>query len=185
MAFAQRVKQIRKLRGFTQIALAQRLKINKAEISRIENARRSSRFSRLVALANALEVALIVFFSDEHFIPPAETTLSKNNSPRPLPDRPSSTQGFHKKFIPLKVTEEKQRFGRRLQKIRKQRKQVQLDIEVLSHVPSSDISRFENGLGNIELNTIAILADALQVPVSALFDYEGPLPDNGVVKSRR
>ncbi|MBL7733991.1 MAG: helix-turn-helix transcriptional regulator [Chitinophagaceae bacterium] len=177
MAFAQQFKQIRKLRGFTQVALAQRLKINKAEISRIENARRSPRFSRLVALANALEVALIVFFSDEHFIPPAQTTLSKNNGLRPLPDRPSSTQGFHKKFIPLKITEEKQRFGRRLQKIRKQRKQVQVDIEVLSHVPSSDISRFENGLGNIELNTIAILADALQVPVSALFDYEGPLPD--------
>lgn len=184
IAFGQRFRQIRKWKGYTQIALAQRLKINKAEISRIENAKRSPRFSKLAALANALELALVDFFSDEHVIPSAKIPAAKNNNTPQLTGRSSSTQ-TSRKFTPLKVAEEKQRFGKRLQDIRKQRKLVQVDVELVSHVPSSDISRFENGLGNIELNTIAMLADALQVPVSALFDYEGPLPGKDAVKNRR
>lgn len=175
IAFGQRFREIRKLSRFTQVALAQQLKINKAEISRIENAKRSPKFSRLVALANALEIALIDFFTNAYFIPPVGVAVARN-SQRQSPAGPSSTRTSHGKFIPLKIAEEKQKFGRRLQMIRKYRKQVQVDIEVLSNVPSSDISRFENGLGNIELNTIAMLADALKIPVSALFDYEGPLP---------
>ncbi|WP_315821291.1 helix-turn-helix transcriptional regulator [Paraflavitalea speifideaquila] len=38
------------------------------------------------------------------------------------------------------------------------------------------ISKIENGLVNMEFYTIARMADALEVEIMELFNYDGPLP---------
>ena len=69
-------------------------------------------------------------------------------------------------------------FGNRLKQLRKLRKLKLLDLEVLSGVNDSDISRYERGKENIEFYTIYKLARALDVEIMHLYDYNGPLPDN-------
>jgi transcriptional regulator with XRE-family HTH domain len=68
--------------------------------------------------------------------------------------------------------------GKRINQLRKHRKLRLLDVEMLSGINDSDISRYERGLLNIEFHTIFKLAKALQVDVKSLADYDGPLPDN-------
>jgi len=68
--------------------------------------------------------------------------------------------------------------GSRIKQLRKHRKLLLLDLELLSGVNDSDISRYERGKENIEFHTIFKLASALQVSTKDLFDYYGPLPDN-------
>lgn len=73
---------------------------------------------------------------------------------------------------------ELEKLGVRIKDIRKHRKLKLLDLEVLSGINDSKISRYERGLENIEFHTIFKLAKALQVTVSMLTDYGGPMPDN-------
>jgi len=68
--------------------------------------------------------------------------------------------------------------GSRIKQLRKHRKLLLLDLELLSGVNDSDISRYERGKENIEFHTIFKLASALQVATKDLFDFNGPLPDN-------
>ena len=70
------------------------------------------------------------------------------------------------------------KLGNRLKQVRKHRKLTLLDLEVLSGINDSDISRYERGLENIEFQTIFKLSKALEIDVKTLLDYEGPLPDN-------
>ncbi len=74
------------------------------------------------------------------------------------------------------------RLGERLRQIRKLRKLKLLDLEILSGINDSDISRYERGKENIEFITIFRLAAALQVDLKMLFDYDGHLPDNSNFK---
>ena len=67
--------------------------------------------------------------------------------------------------------------GGRIKQLRKHRKLTLLDLEILSGINDSDISRYERGLENIEFYTIYKLAMALEVNVYHLTDYEGKLPD--------
>lgn len=73
---------------------------------------------------------------------------------------------------------ELEKLGKRIKQLRKYRNLRLLDLEVLSGIDDSTISKYERGLGNIEFHTIFKLAKALEVTVSFLTDYEGPLPDN-------
>lgn len=73
---------------------------------------------------------------------------------------------------------ELEKLGKRIQQIRKHRKLRLLDLEVLSGINDSDISRYERGKENIEFQTVFKIAKALEVEVKVLTDYEGPLPDN-------
>lgn len=66
--------------------------------------------------------------------------------------------------------------GKRLHQLRKHRKLTQLDLEVTSGVPNSDISRIENGKKNIEVITLIKFSIALKVKLIELFNYEGKLP---------
>lgn len=70
------------------------------------------------------------------------------------------------------------KLGERLKQIRKHRKLKLLDLEVLSGINDSDLSRYERGKENIEFITIFKLAKALEVDINVLTSYNGPLPDN-------
>lgn len=83
------------------------------------------------------------------------------------------TAEFSKELIKL---------GERIRQIRKHRKLKLLQLEVLSGVNDSDISRYERGKENIEFITIHKLARALEVEIRDLTDYDGPLPDNSKFK---
>ena len=78
---------------------------------------------------------------------------------------------------------ELERLGNRIQQIRKHRKLRLLDLEILSGINDSDLSRYERGKENIEFQTIFKIAVALQVEVKVLTDYDGPLPDNDNFKA--
>lgn len=73
--------------------------------------------------------------------------------------------------------------GQRLKNLRKHRKLRLIDMEVLSGIQDSKLSRIERGLENIELHTIYKLAKGLQVEMHVMFDYTGPLPDNNKFKN--
>jgi DNA-binding Xre family transcriptional regulator len=73
---------------------------------------------------------------------------------------------------------ELEKLGKRIQQIRKHRKLRLLDLEILSGVNDSDLSRYERGKENIEFQTIFKIAVGLEVEVKELMDYGGPLPDN-------
>ena len=74
--------------------------------------------------------------------------------------------------------QELNKLGIRIRQLRKHRKLKLLDLEVLSGINDSDISRYERGKENIEFITIFKLAKALEVDVKFLTEYDGPLPDN-------
>jgi transcriptional regulator with XRE-family HTH domain len=73
---------------------------------------------------------------------------------------------------------ELQKLGRRLKQLRLHRKLRLLDLEVLSGINDSDLSRYERGKENMEFQTLFKLAKALEVEVRVLMDYEGELPIN-------
>ncbi len=67
-------------------------------------------------------------------------------------------------------------FGQRLREIRKRKKLTLQKLEAVTGISNSKISKIENGMINVEFQTIARLADALEVEMMELFNYEGRLP---------
>ena len=67
--------------------------------------------------------------------------------------------------------EEIEAFGRQFRKIRKSKGFTQLDIEVMTGINRTEVSRIENGLKNIEFFTLVKLAMAVNVPLKELFRY--------------
>jgi len=63
-------------------------------------------------------------------------------------------------------------FGENLKKIRTQKGLSQRQLSAMCNVDNADISRMENGEINVTLNTIAQLADALEVPFFKLMKPE-------------
>lgn len=63
-------------------------------------------------------------------------------------------------------------FGENLKKIRTQKGLSQRQLSALCNVDNADISRMENGEINVSLNTVAQLAEALEVPVYKLMKPE-------------
>jgi transcriptional regulator with XRE-family HTH domain len=64
-------------------------------------------------------------------------------------------------------------FGANLRRIRIQKGLSQRDLSALCNVDNADISRMENGDINVTLNTVAQLADALEVPFLDLIKPKG------------
>ena len=60
-------------------------------------------------------------------------------------------------------------FGRKLKQLRLKKGITQLDLEIESGIPRTDISRIENGLINISFSTIVKLAEALEVKLGEFF----------------
>lgn len=67
--------------------------------------------------------------------------------------------------------------GARIRAIRKHNGLKLLDLETLTGIFDSEISRIERGLVNVEVQTIFRIASALGVRIKDIFDYEGPIPD--------
>lgn len=80
------------------------------------------------------------------------------------------------KTLPKDYQAELQKLGKRIKQVRLYRDLRLLDLEVISGINDSDISRYERGKENIEFQTIFKLAKALKVNVSTLTDYDGDLP---------
>lgn len=59
--------------------------------------------------------------------------------------------------------------GKRIQKIRKEKGMVQLDIEIKSGISRADISKIEHGKKNVEIVTLIKIAEALDVSTGSLF----------------
>jgi XRE family transcriptional regulator, fatty acid utilization regulator len=67
--------------------------------------------------------------------------------------------------------------GIRIRKIRKSRKLTLQQLGDLTGIGKSNLSRYENAKApNIEYLTIFTIAKALDVSVSELTNYEGPIP---------
>jgi HTH-type transcriptional regulator, competence development regulator len=77
---------------------------------------------------------------------------------------------------PEKLTYQLMRFGQRVKEIRKHKNLGQEDLQAATGINHSKLSKIERGLINVEFNTIARLADALNVEIMDLFNYDGPLP---------
>ena len=88
-------------------------------------------------------------------------------------------------MISANFEDELQNLGKRIKQIRKFRKLRLLDLEMLSGINDSDLSRYEQGKENIEYHTIYRLAKALEIDVKVLTDYGGPLPEERVLKASK
>lgn len=64
---------------------------------------------------------------------------------------------------------ELKQFGQRVREIRERANLTQLQLEVMTGVDRSEISRIENGLRNIEFYTIVKFSIALDVPIADFF----------------
>lgn len=64
---------------------------------------------------------------------------------------------------------ELKQFGESLREIRERANLTQLQLEIMTGIDRSEISRIENGLRNIEFYTIVKFSIALEVPISELF----------------
>jgi HTH-type transcriptional regulator, competence development regulator len=89
------------------------------------------------------------------------------------------------KTLPKDYQQELKKLGERIKQIRIYRNLRLLDLEVLSGINDSDLSRYERGIGNIEFQTIFKLAKALDVDVATLTDYDGKLPGEEKRKTRK
>ncbi len=70
------------------------------------------------------------------------------------------------------------KLGERIKAIRKHRGLTLLDLETLSEINDSTLSRYERGLENVGFQIMYRIAKELKVDIKDLVDYNGPLPDN-------
>lgn len=151
LLLGKRVIQLRKEIGFTQKELGERSEINRTEISRIENGTKNLEFFTIIKLVEGLRIELVSLFDYEGKRPTIITNRKQN---------------FKKRF-----DKEKKLLGNQILSLRKNKKLLQVDIDLDIGIPDSDISRIENGIGNIKFYSIFRIARALKVSVAELFDY--------------
>jgi len=77
---------------------------------------------------------------------------------------------------PENLTMQMIQFGRRMRELRKHRNLTLQEIEKVIGISNSKLSKIENGMANVEFQTMARIADALDVPVKELFNFDGALP---------
>lgn len=64
-----------------------------------------------------------------------------------------------------------QRFGERIQKLRKQKKMSQFDLAQKAKLDLTTVNELENGNREPMLKTIWKITNALEVPLSQLFNF--------------
>ena len=72
-------------------------------------------------------------------------------------------------------TLELEKLGKRIKQVRKHKNMTLLDLETISGINDSDLSRYEQGKENLEFLTIYKIAKALGVDVHVLTNYDGDL----------
>jgi transcriptional regulator with XRE-family HTH domain len=70
------------------------------------------------------------------------------------------------------------KLGERIRKIRKAKALTLVDLQLLSGIHDTDLSRIERGLDNIEFLTVYKIAKGLDLATKELLDYDGALPDS-------
>ncbi|MBO9199527.1 MULTISPECIES: helix-turn-helix domain-containing protein [Niastella] len=73
-------------------------------------------------------------------------------------------------------TLELEKLGKRIKQVRKHKNLTLLELETISGINDSDLSRYEQGKENLEFFTIYKIAKALGVEVHVLTNYDGALP---------
>ncbi len=149
--FGKRVVKIRNQLGLTQKDLSERSEINRTEISRIENGLKNLEFFTIVKLAEGFGIELISLFDYEDKNPIAKTKKKK-------------------KFL-NRFKKEKELVGRKILILRKDKKLIQVDVDLAMGIPDSDLSRIENAIGNVKFYSFFRIAKALKVEVMDLFDF--------------
>jgi transcriptional regulator with XRE-family HTH domain len=76
----------------------------------------------------------------------------------------------------LDFAQELEKLGKRIKQLRKHKNLTLLELEAISGINDSDLSRYEQGKENLEFLTIYKIAKALEVEVYDLTNYEGALP---------
>jgi transcriptional regulator with XRE-family HTH domain len=149
--FGFHLRQVRINNELTQEALGKLCFINRTEISRIERGLVNLEFYTIIKIAEGLNLDLVLLFNyNENAI-----TIQKTKKLE-----------FDKRYgIEMKS------FGKRLFQLRDSRKLIQFDLQIATGIPDSDISRYENGIGNLEFFSFFRLAMALNVEVVDLFKY--------------
>jgi HTH-type transcriptional regulator, competence development regulator len=71
-----------------------------------------------------------------------------------------------------RYTKELKQFGKRVKKLRKQKGYTQDDLSWETGIERAEISRIENGLRNLEFNTLVRLAIHLDVELRDFFTKE-------------
>lgn len=71
---------------------------------------------------------------------------------------------------------ELEKLGKRIKQVRKHRSLTLLELETISGINDSDLSRYEQGKENLEFLTVYRIAKALDVEVHVLTNYNGALP---------
>lgn len=118
-------------------------------LSRIENGA-NLEFRTILKLAQSLNISLVSIFDINNKFPV------------------SRGKGFNISFETLQQRELKS-LGQRIKKIRKTKGIAQLDVDVIASIDRSNLSNYEQGLENITFDTIAIIADALNIELWELF----------------
>ncbi|HEV7329981.1 MAG TPA: helix-turn-helix transcriptional regulator [Flavisolibacter sp.] len=154
--FGKRVIELRDKIGISQKKLGEICEINRSEISRIENGKKNLEFFTIIKLAQGLGIELVTLFDYKNKFPFVETQIDQSTE--------------------LRFENEKMALGKRIQTLRKLRNISQVDIDVAIGLPDSDLSRIENAIANMKLFSLFRIAEALDVKIVDLFNYEEKLP---------
>jgi len=65
-----------------------------------------------------------------------------------------------------------QQFGKNLRKIRKEKKMSQEDLAISADTSRSQVARIERGIINPTITTVNKFAEALQVNIQSLFQFD-------------
>jgi transcriptional regulator with XRE-family HTH domain len=71
--------------------------------------------------------------------------------------------------MPHRYSLELKKLGKRIRELREAKGMLQVDLELDTGINRTEISRIENGLRNIEFNTLVKIAEGLEVEVIELF----------------
>lgn len=153
----RRIESLRTAMDISQKIFGLKCEINRTEISRIENGIKNLEFLTIIKLAEGAGIELLSLFDYKDEWPLKKTARKQD-------------------FI-ARAEKEKKMFGKRIKQIREHRGLTQIDVDISTGIPDSDVSRIENALINLKFYSIFRIAKALKVRIADLFNYNGALPD--------
>ena len=95
-AFGEKLKRLRKNRGFTQEQLAEMIEIDPRNLSRIEVGNSFVKAETMEKLLKALDVTTEELFSNDHIKEPKELISDINSYIDSVKDKPQKLEKIHK-----------------------------------------------------------------------------------------